>query len=276
MQKRRAVRWIPVVLTGCFALSVATLFPGCGGGGGGGPVPVLVSFAGLYTGSFTGATTGTFSFTVDANGDIVAVVHTSDFGNLRGTGHVATDGTFSFTGPITNSQTSFQFTGTMRTVNGLQTASGSWRNSTGQSGSFAATQAFVPTPTPGLFIPTPTPRPTPTPTPVPNGFAGVYNGTATITQNPPLTATLNFTVGITGNVSGTLQGPSGPTSLAGTVNGSTGSVLLTGAFTTPGGQSGVLTLTGRIRTQNGATSVVEGLLRSSTGLAGTWAATRTG
>ncbi len=75
---------------------ISTLLAACGGGGGGASDPAATAsvYAGSYTGTFSGADSGTWTITVDTSGKISGTAISSDNDNNTITGQVNCSGTF--------------------------------------------------------------------------------------------------------------------------------------------------------------------------------------
>ncbi|MBV9468079.1 MAG: hypothetical protein JO316_09010 [Abitibacteriaceae bacterium] len=278
MQRKQSVKWWHLAVVTACALPVVSLIPGCGGGGGSNSIQTR-QFTGNYTGTYTGSETGSFQYTIGSNKDIVATVISPSLGVLTGHGQIDNDGNFSFNGSDTRTpRTSYTFAGSYNLVGDVQTASGTWRTSNNMNGTFTATKAVgSPTPTPApTFTPGPSPTPAPTATPSSNRFAGRYAGSITLNTTPVTTASLKFTIADNSSIGGFFRAPDNSTvNLAGSATSSTGAIILTGSFADNAGHTQTITLTGQLRAQNGATTVVNALARTSAGVTGTWAASKT-
>lgn len=233
----------------CAVLALA-LLPGCSGGNGTSIFSLPgTAFVGHYTGTMSGAATGTMSFDVNANGGISATVSSTTLRAVyTGTGSVDADGHFTITLRI--GQHTVTFTGALTSQNGIFTFSGTWRSTSGQSGAFSGQeQTTTPTPVPtGGPTPVPTARPTPGPTPRPTAtppgglaqFAGTYNGTYSGSTSGTFTAVVTSTGTITAtahDVSGGSDSATGTVSSTGTITfGSVSSgASFTGTFHNSGG-----------------------------------------
>jgi len=93
-------------------------------------------FAGNYSGTFAGGSTGTWTATVAANGDITAQ-SMDGFGTYNHTGHIDNLGTGSFSGTGAGGGVTVSFSGQFRFGTGsARTVSGTWASSAPMTGTF--------------------------------------------------------------------------------------------------------------------------------------------
>jgi hypothetical protein len=127
----RSIPWVAL------ALLLATLIAGCGGNGG---VSVQPNpFAGTYVGTYSGSESGSIEATVATSGRLSGQAQSPTCGLMPVTGTVKPTGDVSASARC--GQWTISYTGLFTESGGVKSGSGTWRSSSGYSGTWSVHEA---------------------------------------------------------------------------------------------------------------------------------------